>query len=223
MDNKRLMYRGRSKKMLNIKRIINQPITSNCFIIYSDKLSDCIVIDPGTFDNKNLIVYLQDYNLSPKYIILTHQHFDHIWGINNLREHFVMVKTVCNEICAELIKNSKDNCSLFYDQKGFGVLKADLITEKINNCVKYDDYLIEFYNTPGHSPASICIKIGNNLFTGDTLIQNEKTVIKLPKGSRQDLMQTMAFLNTLKGLNLIVYPGHGEIFELDKYDIQRSI
>jgi glyoxylase-like metal-dependent hydrolase (beta-lactamase superfamily II) len=210
------------RKMLQIKRIINQPVTSNCFILHRNGSADCIVIDPGSVDNKELVAYLQEYKLNPKFVILTHQHFDHIWGVNDLRGRFEAIKIICNEECSKMINNKKENFSLFYDQKGFEVSKADIITEKIHNYMEYDGLAVKFYNTPGHSPASICFTIENYLFTGDTLIYDEKTITKLPKGSRTDLTQAIIFLESLKGLNLVVCPGHGEIFDLDTYDTRRA-
>lgn len=209
--------------MLQIKTITNCPVASNCFVVFENRSTHCIIIDPGTSDNKELVCYLEKNNLNPIYIILTHQHFDHIWGVNDLRNRFLDIKVISNKICSEMITNSKDNCSLFYDQIGFKVSTADIITEQMNDCLKYEEYTIKFYNTPGHSSGSICFIIGNNIFTGDTLIYNEKTITKLPTGSKEDLLQTNLVLNSLKGLNLTVYPGHGEIFELDKYDIKRSL
>jgi glyoxylase-like metal-dependent hydrolase (beta-lactamase superfamily II) len=208
--------------MLLIKKIINYPVTSNCFVLHKSGSTNCVIVDPGTLDNKELIYYLKK-NLNPVYIILTHQHFDHIWGVNDLRNRFPNIKTISNEVCSEMISNIKDNCSLFYDQIGFKVSMADIITEKINNRLNYEEYIIKFYTTPGHSSGSICFIIGDNLFTGDTLIFNKKTITKLPKGSQEDLTQSKLLLHSLKGLNLIVYPGHGKIFELDKYDIGRSL
>jgi glyoxylase-like metal-dependent hydrolase (beta-lactamase superfamily II) len=132
------------RKVLQIKRIINQPVTSNCFILHKKGSTGCIVIDPGTVDNKELLAYLQEYELNPQFVILTHQHFDHIWGVNDLCRRFEAIKTICNEECSKMIHNKKENCSLFYDQKGFEVSKADIVTEKINNYMEYDEFGITF-------------------------------------------------------------------------------
>ena len=75
--------------MLKVKRIKNNPIDSNCYVIYDKALGDdCIIVDPGSEDNSNLYDLLNSENLYPQYIILTHEHFDHCWGVDLLVEKY---------------------------------------------------------------------------------------------------------------------------------------
>ena len=111
---------------LKVVRIINQPVTSNCFLLYDREVNnDCLVVDPGSEYPDELEQLLRDLNLYPKYILLTHEHFDHIWGCNYLVEKYHS-KIICSVLCSEAIQDAKRNHSLFYNQKAFQVPAADI-------------------------------------------------------------------------------------------------
>ncbi|MEG2556697.1 MAG: MBL fold metallo-hydrolase [Odoribacter sp.] len=210
--------------MLCVKQIVNTPVSSNCFVVYDLNISNnCLIIDPGTEKCNELLFYLEKEQLIPEYILLTHEHFDHIWGVNYLRNCYSEVKVVCNRMCSEMIIDKKKNCSVYYNQVGFELLPADILIENIENILIWEEEKIKFYHTPGHTSGSISFIIGDNLFTGDTLIQGEKTVTKLPGGARLDLEKTLNLLGKFKGKNLIVRAGHKDSFELDLYNIADAL
>jgi glyoxylase-like metal-dependent hydrolase (beta-lactamase superfamily II) len=204
--------------MINIQRIINHPITSNCFVVYSSRWKECIVIDPGMEDCNKIIGFITQNQLNPQYILLTHEHFDHIWGVNKLREKY-RVNLICSKTCSEAIINSKRNLSLFYNQKGFETLSADQTIEELNYTLKWNGINLEFIETSGHSKGSICVYFENVLFTGDTLIKDLKTVTKLPGGNISELKESIDFIKSkFKSINPMVYAGHGECFLLNDID-----
>ena len=109
-----------------VHKIVNYPIDSNCFVIYKKYDFFCIVIDPGSENNEELISFFEKENIYPSYIILTHEHFDHILGANSLKEIYNS-KIVCSEICSELISNSKKNLSLFYKNLDYKIKQVDIL------------------------------------------------------------------------------------------------
>lgn len=205
---------------IEVFRIVNEPVPSNCFVIFDRAYNnDCIIVDPGSESLVDLDNYLSINELLPKFIILTHEHFDHIWGVNYIRDSFQEVKLICNRKCSDMIMDKKKNCSLFYNQIGFELSAADIITEDIDNLLIWQSKELKFYNTPGHSLGGICFIIGNNLFTGDTLIWKKKTITKLPGGSSLGLEKTLNLLDSFKGMGIIVHAGHEDSFKLDSYNI----
>jgi hydroxyacylglutathione hydrolase len=203
---------------LFVEQIINNPINSNCFILYTSENSSCIIIDPGTEDCKDLLNFLHQKKLVPQYVFLTHEHFDHIWGVNKLKEMF-NCKLVCSNICAENIIDKKKNLSVFYNQIGFETYEADIILKDPVSVINWNDYAVNSYWSAGHSDASICIIIDSFLFTGDTIIKNEKTVVKLPSGSKAKLMKTIDDLkNLFLGKKIFIHAGHGNSFWFDEIE-----
>lgn len=209
---------------MNVERIINEPVPSNCYVLYNKEGDrNCIVIDPGSRDNTKLLCFLKERNLAPIYIILTHEHFDHIWGVNDILERY-QVPIVCSELCSQRIKDSFDNCSVMYDDMMAVAINSDVISiESLESELQLGDESIKFYSTPGHSDACVSFSVGMYLFTGDALINNLKTVTKLPTGSKKRQKETIETLRELQGHELLVYPGHGDPFHLDGYDLQKSL
>jgi len=85
--------------MLQIKRIVNELMSSNCYVIFDDtQYKGCIVVDPGTEKCDQLLNFFKKTNLYPEYVFLTHEHTDHTWGCNTLIEKFDC-KIVCSAAC----------------------------------------------------------------------------------------------------------------------------
>ena len=206
--------------MLSVHTIINKPIPSNCYVLYDKSCgNDCIIIDPGSRSNLILFAFLEEANLRPIYIILTHEHFDHCWGVNDIISKFHL-PIICSKLCAEAIKSEKSNCSFFYDnQHSFSINSESISVESLDYTLPIFDTNLYFWISPGHTDASICMTINHFLFSGDTLIQFERTVTKLPTGSIDKLKDTIVNLSKLQGSGFTVYPGHGFMFMLDTYDL----
>ena len=210
--------------MIFVKQILNIPIDSNCFVIFDKTVgNECIIVDPGSENNNGLYLFLEKENLSPQYIILTHEHFDHCWGVNDLRKYYPTIKVICSSVCSDAIQAKKKNYSVFYEQPGFEVAPADIFIDDLPYGLEWLSYHITFFPAKGHSASGIIIKIGSYLFTGDSLIKDIKTVTKLKTGSKEEQQKTIDLLNSMKGQGLTIYPGHGEIFMLDNYNLDLSL
>ena len=200
-----------------VETLKNYPIDSNCYLLYNNNQSNCIIIDPGTEDCKELLTLLNIKKLIPQFIILTHEHFDHIWGVNKLLEIF-QPKVVCSSKCMEAIIDKKKNLSVFYYNSGFEInLNNQFLIAKE---ILFNDNKIKIIETPGHSLGSITISIRNLLFTGDTVMINSKIVTKLPGGNKTQLKNSILILQSLYlNNNILVYPGHGNVFKFDEFQL----
>lgn len=206
--------------MLTVRRIINTPVSSNCFVLYDKKIStNCIIVDPGSKYNEDLLSFLCAQKLKPDYIILTHEHFDHCWGVNNLVERY-NIPIICTDSCIKCIANDKKNCSVFYDNsERFSIQSKAISIESINYELCLNGSIIRFFKTPGHTEASMSFLSENCLFTGDALIKGLRTVTKLPTGSQNKQEETVRKFAELQGKGYKVFAGHGEPFLLDNYDL----
>lgn len=209
---------------IEIQRIINAPIDSNCYIIYDKSQSgECIIIDPGSENNDELINLLTQKSLSPNYIILTHEHFDHCWGVNDLRAWYPKIRLICSLMCSEAIQDPRATYSHYYCKPEFVIAPADILLEDVQWKVYWNNIELKISAAKGHSASGIFIFVENTVFTGDTLVKDMKTTTKFKTGSVPDLKLSLQNLSRYKGQGLMVYPGHGEPFLLDDYKLLSAI
>ncbi|HEY5462823.1 MAG TPA: MBL fold metallo-hydrolase [Hanamia sp.] len=208
--------------MIVVKRIENNPIKSNCYIIHIIGERYAIIIDPGSYELTPIENYIKDNCLIPELIILTHEHFDHIWGVEQLRSTYGCKLVASNE-CSDAIVEPKKNLSLFYDQVGVYCSKADIVFTEELHTVLWHDLIIELYKTPGHSKGSICILLGRFLFTGDSLLKNDKTITKLPGGNKDQLNESIKLIYSLQHMFDKIFPGHNEEFILEESNLNQLV
>lgn len=198
-------------------------MTSNCYVVYDEHAKRCLVIDPASEKSLREIEYIESHNLTLDYIIITHEHTDHNWGVNALREHFPTCKLLCSEECSKYVKKANRAYFLFYYDNPnyrYEIAPADnFVNDK--EIMVWNGHKINFISTPGHSHGSICIDIDGMLFTGDTIMPYKPYFNG--RDSNQDAWNLS--INRIKkeySPETLVYPGHGEMFELGEYTYDKA-
>lgn len=196
---------------LFIEKFENSPINSNCFLIFNEQ-NKAIVIDPGTKKHEKLYNFIKKNNLTVEYCILTHGHFDHVLGTDDLVEKYDPV-IILSEEALKYLSNSKKNLSVFHGQEfSFNAEKYILINDDTKiACINHE---LELYKTTGHTDSCISIKILDKLFVGDLMIKSEKTVTKLPTGNKELAIKSINKLLSLQDVNTI-YGGHGDAMSIN--------
>lgn len=200
--------------MLEIKRFVNSPVSSNTYLISNENTYSCIVIDPGSKEEPELMEYINEKGLSVDYILLTHEHFDHCWGVNGLIDK-TEAKVVCTQNCKDKVLQPSNYFNKFYfnSEEEYSVKRVDIVVEDLEYVLDWNGINIGFIETQGHSPGGMCINIDNALFTGDTLLLNTKPVLMKRLGSSKVDFQASIFkLFSTYSEYTIVYPGHGDSF-----------
>jgi glyoxylase-like metal-dependent hydrolase (beta-lactamase superfamily II) len=194
---------------------VNKPVDSNCYILSYSEHRLCIVVDPGSKDSGELFYILDHLSLTPAFIILTHEHFDHIWGVQSIKEKYPLCKIIANEKCAEKIVHKKKNMSVFYDQVGFEAPAADIVLKTKDRFRFWDLFEIDFLESKGHSDASMCFYLGTDLFVGDVMIKGHRTSTRFPNGSKKDLEESLTrIFEMFDHTSTRILSGHGEPFQL---------
>lgn len=220
--------------MLSIKVFKTPYLSSNMYLI-SDN-GHGLIIDP--YFDRSVCEEIDKEVGRVNYIILTHEHFDHISGTDEIRDRYGS-KVICSKICAERITNPKSNMS-----RHFAVFASLQDREELNEeCLAVKDYVtfadetfeteielnweshkLVLHETPGHSLGSICILLDNEyLFTGDSLLNDDEIITRFPGGNENLWNEnTFPYFESLSG-TITVYPGHyGSFNLLEKMDKIRA-
>ena len=215
------MIIGKTIDNINMYKYVMPVIASNMYIVILDE--NALIIDPN--ENENAVKLLKESGVKDVTIFLTHEHFDHISGVNFFRKQWECT-VYANNRCKELVQDPNKNLSAFF--MAMFIDKTDEERKKAQELFK-DDYScyadigfdeeysmvwnglsVKLIETPGHSQGSICILVNNKyLFSGDSLVDGNKVITRLPGGSKRDYNEiTRPFLESLPQ-DMVVFPGHG--------------
>ncbi len=178
---------------------------ANCYIVYSDKTKHGIIVDPGG-DSDKILKIIEDQNINIDYIILTHGHGDHIGGVIQLLNE-LEVPLLVHEDDLDMISDANMNLSNIMPI-GSLELEADRLL-KDGDSIKFGDLEAQIIHTPGHTKGGICIKIGDNLITGDTLFQGSIGRTDLTGGDYDTIISSIKDRLLIFPEDTIVWPGHG--------------
>ena len=181
-----------------------EELFANTYVV-SDENGDAIIIDPS-MDNDRIGDYIVKHSLTPKAILLTHGHFDHIRGVKRLVKRFSIPLYLHYEEKDFLI-DPYLNCSDFEKEM---VVDCEPIVVTEGEELHLLNDTIKVIHTPFHTQGSVCYYFINNnlLFTGDTLFKMSIGRSDLPTGDSRLIKSSLSKLKTLPKETKI-YPGHG--------------
>ena len=179
------------------------PYDNNAYLLVCPKTNESIAIDTPA-DPGKLIDVAQSTNV--KAILITHNHLDHLEGFGEVTSA-IQAPVGIGEPDASALPRPAD----FFLKDG-DEIKAGTVTLKA-------------ISTPGHTPGSTCLVVGNSLFTGDTLFPGGPGKTRTPQNFEQIIESINTKLFVLGG-ELTFYPGHGDDGVIktakEEYDVFKS-
>ena len=181
-----------------VKNIQVGQIGTNCYLFGDEETKRCALVDPGD-QAPRIVQMVKESGMELSAIFITHGHFDHCLAVSDLLEVYpnVPVYIHATEVNTANIPNN-------YMQM---MPCKNLHTVQEGDHFSVGNLEVNILNTPGHSPGSLILCVGNALFAGDTLFQGCCGRTDFYNGSYEEMLVSLKRLHDLPG-DFTVYPGH---------------
>lgn len=186
---------------------------SNCWLVISGE--EYVIIDPSPGADV-MIGRIRQRELkieNLKYILLTHGHFDHITGADEIRKITGAPLAVHKDDADCLTDPDKNQYKYFFREDL--VLKAAEIELSDGDELSFGSEKLRVLHTPGHTKGSVCYISDTAVYSGDTLFDLGIGRTDLYGGNPRELSESLRKIMELQK-NLELYPGHGSLSTLQK-------
>ncbi len=178
---------------LQIERLQLGPFGTNAYVLTCRQTGDSALVDAPAEASK-IADRLEGTN--PRYILLTHNHIDHIGALSELR----------SSLRIPLAAHTADGMTLSPPPE---------IQLNDGDIVSFGNIRLEVLHTPGHTPGSLCFKTGKYLLSGDTIFPGGPGKTWSPADLQQIIESITGKIFVLDD-DTQVYPGHGDAAVLKK-------
>ena len=177
-------------------------MANNNFLVIDEESKEAVLID-ATAKIGELKSVLDEYGATLKYILLTHGHFDHIAGLENLNKTEVLMH--------EADMGWVNNVNTYLPMVGLPGMQIPKIDRFINDgdVIKLGDTEIKVIYTPGHTQGGVCFYVDGNLFSGDTIFRESVGRCDLDGGDFDQIVESIENKIFTLPPETVIYPGHG--------------
>lgn len=196
--------------MIKIEKFVVNPLGENSFVLF-DETGECVFVDPGFYyqeEHNEIKDFIAQHKLSPKKIINTHCHFDHIMGVEFVRNAF-NIPFWAHEKDSFWVNNATEQAGRF----GLEVKHVNPIDEYLqeNDTVQFGNSELKVIHVPGHAPGHVVFYCEEDKFSiaGDVLFYGSIGRTDLPGGDHATLISNIKTKLFALPEDTKVYCGHG--------------
>jgi glyoxylase-like metal-dependent hydrolase (beta-lactamase superfamily II) len=193
------------------------PWSTNCWVVSPGANQECVVIDPG-FDSADRISKIVEENqLKPIAVLLTHGHIDHMWSVTPVADGYsipAMVHAADRFLLADPVSTLTQDSQQLVQTLGGSFVEPQTVNEFTSDqTLSIAGLEIEILCAPGHTPGSVMYKFNDKeqpvLFSGDVLFQGSIGRTDLFGGNWQSMQETLQNVVMPLADDLPVLCGHG--------------
>ena len=177
---------------MKISHIVNSVFTSRTYILTQEGSSFVWLVDCG--DVSPIVDVLSSLGSDSsviKGVLLTHVHYDHIYGLPQLTELFPSLRVCTNEDGKKALTDIRLNYSKYHNDPIAYESENAMICDEGAVIELFDGVQAKVYHTPGHNPSCLTYEVDDYLFTGDAYIPGIKVVTTLKGGDKQKAAESV--------------------------------
>ncbi|MBI4353203.1 MAG: MBL fold metallo-hydrolase [Candidatus Omnitrophica bacterium] len=175
---------------LYLKQMEIGPMENFVYFIGDKNAREVLVVDPA-WQVDTLLRLAKEEDLKIKGALVSHYHFDHTNGVEELLE----------SVDCPVYVNKKD--AAYLDFKSSNVRPTES-----GQKIQIGGVEVELLHTPGHTPGSQCFYVNGRLVSGDTLFINACGRCDFPGGSAEEMYETLTKKLMRLPDSTVLYPGH---------------
>ena len=184
---------------MTVDSLVLGPLGTNCYILSAAADGDAVVIDPASRPER-IREALAGRRVAA--VLLTHGHFDHTGALSAFEGCPIYI----HRLDAPMLGDPYLSVAQIVHDRKPRPAATDMLED--GDVLHLAGLEIHVVHTPGHTPGGVTYRIGDALFTGDTLFQGSCGRTDFPGGSWETEQRSIRRLLSLPG-NYTVYPGHG--------------
>jgi hydroxyacylglutathione hydrolase len=178
---------------IRIEKLTLGPWETNTYIAVCRKTQESVLIDAPAEAGR---IEKTLEGTRPKYILLTHNHPDHIGALSAIH----------SKLEVPLAAHAADS-------KNLAVRPEILLND--GDTLTLGRLKIEVLHTPGHTPGSLCFKLGKYLLSGDSIFAGGPGMTSSARALKQIIESLTSKIFVLPD-DTRIYPGHGDSTVLKK-------
>ena len=197
-----------------LKTFVTGMLDNNNYLLIDEDSKEAVLVDCSEY-LPEINDVLAKYSANLKYVLITHGHFDHILGINNLKKDFSKSQIIAPIEDKDLI----EEVETFVDRFIGGLGKVEV--PNIDRYVSEDDELclgkneIKIISTPGHTKGGVCYFVDDKIFSGDTIFLESVGRTDLPGGNFEQIKHSVEKVLNMFESSVEIYPGHGPLTSVE--------
>lgn len=193
---------------MKVEKFVLGSMATNSYLIENEKTKELVIVDPATCP-EYVVGHVKSMGYTPRAILLTHAHFDHVMGIDGWVKEFD-IPVYLHEDEKEILEDPALNLSTVFG-KTYSYNKVKVLRD--GEVLEAAGFSFKVIHTPGHTKGGCCYYEEKEevLISGDTLFHGSVGRSDFPTGSMATLVKSIREkLFTLPD-TVMVYPGHDSL------------
>lgn len=198
---------------MKITAIEVNPFGEMTYLLWDETTKEGAVVDPGMAakeEDETFSLLVEEQGITLKYILMTHMHIDHTFGVDFVRREYPQVKLVSHAGDNALAQNRVEQATRFHLPYRLGPVVTDRFVVG-GDTLMLGEEEIKVLEAPGHSQGSVLYYLPKSgiVFTGDVVFKGSIGRTDLPGGSHAQLLKSIHEKVITLPASTIILPGHG--------------